>query len=272
MLGGHSFVQQLGNDPIPDQGAATEIVAACLDTGIRWFDTTFQPERRALGHALATLGRRDEATIACWGHFRIFGPDDEYDFPRPYESGDLDILREDLQTDHLDAVVVSPDVEKNHPGRHAEQEALAAQWKADGHVRLLGTYRPGIGADRRFNADIPYDFQVQPHNIEEDQTELFNECRQLGWHNIACTPFGRGFTLDRIAENEGKAGDPSFRTHVADLMLRYSLYTPNVDRLSLSMRKPEYVAPNVASLKRGPLSTEERSWLLARTPSPQASA
>ena len=53
MLGGHSFVQQLGNDPIPDPGAAVEVVAACLDAGIRWFDTTFRPERIALGAALA---------------------------------------------------------------------------------------------------------------------------------------------------------------------------------------------------------------------------
>ena len=35
MLGGHSFVQQLGNDPIPDAGVVIEIVAACLDERTR---------------------------------------------------------------------------------------------------------------------------------------------------------------------------------------------------------------------------------------------
>lgn len=266
MLGGHSFVQQLGNDPIPDAGSAAEIVAACLDAGIRWFDTTFRPERIALGKALSELGRRDEAVIACWGHFTVFGPDDERDMPVPLEPQHLDIMREDLRTDRIDAIVVSPVATRDCPERQPEQEGVAVEWKDAGHVRMLGTYRPGPDADTTFGSQNPYDFQVQPHNIEEDQSVVFETCSRLGWHNIACTPFGRGFTLDRICANEGKAGDTSFRVHVADLMLRFSLYTPHVHRLSVAMRRPDYVAPNVASAKRGPLSDDERSWLLARIP------
>jgi len=210
MLGGHSFVQQLGNDPVPDQGAAVEIVAACLDAGILWFDTTFRPERIALGAALTHLGRRDEATIACWGHFRLFGPQDDYEYPVPLEPHHLDAMREDLQTDRIDEVVVSPVATRHCPERQKEQEAVAARWKADGSLRLLGTYRPGADADRRFGPDNPYDFQVQPHNVEEDATEVFRACGKLGWTNFACTPFGRGWTLDRIVEQEGRAADAAF--------------------------------------------------------------
>jgi aryl-alcohol dehydrogenase-like predicted oxidoreductase len=264
MLGGHSFVQQLGNDPIPDPGAAVEVVAACLDAGIRWFDTTFRPERIALGAALARLGRRDEATIACWSHFRIFGPEDEYEYPIPLEPHHLEVMTEDLQTDRIDAVVVSPVATRDCPEKQEEQEAVAARWKADGRVRLLGAYRPGADADQRFGPDNPYDFQVQPHHVEEDATEVFRACRRLGWMNIACTPFGRGWTLDRIVEKEGRAGDGGFRAHVADLMLRYSLYSLEVDRLIVAMRRPEWVEPNVESARRGPLSDEERTWLRAR--------
>ena len=264
MLGGHSFVQQLGNDPIPDPDATVEIVAACLDAGIRWFDTTFRPERIALGAALARLGRRDEATIACWSHFRIFGPEDDYEYPVPLELHHLDMMQEDLQSDRIDAVVVSPLATRDCPERQPEQEAVAARWKADGRVRLLGTYRPGADADRRFGPDNPYDFQVHPHSVEEDVTAVFRACRKLGWMNFACTPFGRGWTLDRIVQQEGRTGDAGFRAHVADLMLRYALFSPEVDRLIVAMRKPEWVAPNAESARRGPLSDEERAWLLER--------
>ena len=59
-------------------------------------------------------------------------------------------------------------------------------------------------------------------------------------------------------------GDADFRAHVADLMLRYSLFSPEVDRLIVAMRKPEWVTPNAESARRGPLSDEERVWLLER--------
>lgn len=38
-----------------------------------------------------------------------------------------------------------------------------------------------------------------------------------------------------------------------------------VDRLIVAMRKPEWVAPNVKSARRGPLSDEERDWLLGHS-------
>lgn len=266
VLGGHSFLQHLGNDPIPDTALATEIVAACLDAGVRWVDSTFRPERITLGEALSRLGRRDEMKITCWGHFEVFGPDDERDMPVPLEPHHLDIMREDLQTDRIDAVVVSPVATRNCPERQPEQEAVAVRWKEEGSVGELGTYRPGPDADTQFVPDNPYSFQVQPHNIEEDASDVFRASRKLGWLNLAATPFGRGFMLDRICEQEGRTGDSGFCAHVADLMLRYSLFSPEVDALIVAMRKPEYVAPNVASAARGPLSDEERTWLLKRVP------
>ncbi|MBT4496352.1 MAG: hypothetical protein HOC74_01445 [Gemmatimonadetes bacterium] len=266
MLGGHSFVQQLGNDPIPDAGVVMEIVAACLDEGIRWFDTTFKPERIALGAALASLGRREEATVACWSHFGIFGPEDESDHSVPLEPHHLDIMQEDLQSDCVDAVVVHPSATRDCPEREPEQVAVATRWKEEGRIRMLGRFRPGSDPERVFGHDNPYDFQVQPHSVAQDATDVFEACRKLGWLNIACTPFGRGWTLDRIVDAEGRAGDAGFRAHVADLMLRSALYSPHVDRLMVAMRKPEWVRPNVESARRGSLSDEERIWLLDHLP------
>ena len=80
-LGGHTFISQLGNEPMPDADTQTEIVRACLDSGIRTFDTTHRPEREGLGRALEALGRRDEATIIAWNFFDDVGtgPEDKLD-------------------------------------------------------------------------------------------------------------------------------------------------------------------------------------------------
>ena len=56
-------------------------------------------------------------------------------------------------------------------------------------------------------------------------------------------------------------GGHSLRAKLADHMLRYSLFQPNVDRLIVSMRKAEWVQANVASWLSGPLSGKERAWL-----------
>ena len=40
ILGGHSFIRQLGSDPLATEEEQAAIVSTCLDRGIRWFDTT----------------------------------------------------------------------------------------------------------------------------------------------------------------------------------------------------------------------------------------
>jgi aryl-alcohol dehydrogenase-like predicted oxidoreductase len=52
ILGGHSFISQLGNDPPVSDRDQHRIAESCLDHGIQWFDTTYQPERIALGKVL----------------------------------------------------------------------------------------------------------------------------------------------------------------------------------------------------------------------------
>ena len=69
-LGGHSYMQQLGNDPKPAFEEQCEIVSACLDNGIRLFDTTYYQERVALGGILERLERRGEARIMAWNFFK----------------------------------------------------------------------------------------------------------------------------------------------------------------------------------------------------------
>lgn len=125
VLGGHSFIDQLGNEPRPSPADQVRIVEACLDHGIRWFDTTYQPERIALGAALATLGRRREATLLAWNFFTSFGPGEPVGGADYYNPGHLDGILDDLQTDYLDGLVVHP---LTDPARNAGQEELAIWW------------------------------------------------------------------------------------------------------------------------------------------------
>ena len=89
VLGGHSFISQLGNDlPASDQERYA-IVESCLDCGIRWFDTTYQPERIALGRVLRGLGRRHEASILAWNFFSDFLPSEQLDSQNTIARGTL---------------------------------------------------------------------------------------------------------------------------------------------------------------------------------------
>src|SRR5690349_20365779 len=109
VLGGHSFIQQLGNDPRLTADEQIVLVAACLDAGITWFDTTYLPERVALGRALAALGRRAEATILAWNFFVDFADDsDSLGGPSEYQPQHLEQMLTELQTDWIDRLVVHP--------------------------------------------------------------------------------------------------------------------------------------------------------------------
>ena len=72
VLGGHSFIRQLGNEPRPDAGEQARIVAVCLDAGIRWFDTMYAPERVALGRAALV-----DRNAASWRRGPLTAPERE---------------------------------------------------------------------------------------------------------------------------------------------------------------------------------------------------
>jgi aryl-alcohol dehydrogenase-like predicted oxidoreductase len=249
VLGGHSFIAPLGNDPRPDDALAAEIVAACLDAGITWFDTTYQPERVALGKALERLGRRREATILAWNFFASFDGQEVVRGQEAYRAHHLEQMLTELQTDHLDVLVVHP---VEDPVEHARQEALAQHWKETGRVGRLGTWWPASTSPKS-----SYDLAIYPCNPTVDDTEeRFSHYKSLGWETLGTSPFVRGWELEKRAERSGKP-----LSVVADELLRWAAFHPNVDRLIVSMRRPEWVAENLASLARGPLSPEERRRL-----------
>ena len=264
ILGGHSFIKQLGTDPVADQDLQIKIVETCLDNGILWFDTTYQPERIALGKALDQLGRREEATIMAWNFFADFGPEDKTVGSVYYQPHHIDLMLEQLRTDYIDRLVVH-DVRDEE--EESKQRSLVVTWLQKGYAKQLGTWSPSENVKEVYGADNPYSFMVRPYNItKEDAAPAFAACKELGWENYACSPFVRGRELDKLV---GKAlslyggEEPEIRAKAADLMLRFSLFGPNVDRLIVGIRRTEWVKRNIHSQNKGELTPEELEWLNA---------
>jgi aryl-alcohol dehydrogenase-like predicted oxidoreductase len=258
ILGGHSFISQLGNDAAASEADQRRIAEACLDQGIAWFDSTYMPERIAVGNALATLGRREEARILAWNFFTPFGPGEPVGGPDYFRPGHIDKILEQLRTSYVDVLVVVPldNAEKNQ-----RQEELAIEWQRDGYARALGLWIPEPSTVSVPPAAGPFRFAVHPFNNSTPKAaRIFALCKACGWETLATSPFHRGWQLDRlIAAAVAKGlGDPQrLRVELADLMLRYVLYQPNVDRVIVAMRKVEWIARNLESVTHGPLVPDE---------------
>jgi aryl-alcohol dehydrogenase-like predicted oxidoreductase len=263
ILGGHTYIQQLGNEPRPSPDQIDAIVAACLDAGICWFDTTYRPERIALGNALQRLRRRDEAHLIAWNFVRLFDDGDDVGGPDAYQPHHLDEMLRDLHTDRIDALVVHgvPQADDNK-----RQTELAVGWQRHGLVGTLGCWSPGVPAAQQVaQTGSPFQFVVEPHNVTtRDSPAKIQAYAQAGWSVVACSPFVRGWELDRLVERattESKSSPPDLRRRLSDLLIRYSLFSPHVERLIIAMRRVEWVNATVQAVQRGPLTSDEQAWL-----------
>ena len=255
ILGGHSFIGQLGNDPPASEAEQRAIVAACLDGGIRGFDTTYQPERRALGNALHALGRRAEATILAWNFFTDFAPADPVGTHAAYRPGAIDAILDQLRTDWVDGLVLVPVPDREENERQID---LLKEWRRRGYVRSLGLWVEDATIVDHRRRDDSFRFAIRPFNVTTaDAAPVFPACKAAGWETIATSPFFRGWELDRMVAAGGE------RAVLADAMLRYALFQEGVDRVIVAMRKVEWIGRNLASVARGPLTTDERRRLLA---------
>jgi aryl-alcohol dehydrogenase-like predicted oxidoreductase len=264
VLGGHSFIQQLGNEPKPTETEQIEIVETCLDNGVSWFDTTYLPERVALGRALNALGRRNEASIIAWNFFTDFDDEEPHGKAAPFRTRHIQQMQDELQTDFIDCLVIHS---VDDPHEDLAQEELAREWLDAGHVRRLGTWRPDPEDKGKFSDDGSYSFMVSPFNITTPAARPgFAMGKELGWETLACSPFVRGYVLDEMVQHAmGKQtrgdSESSTRSRIADLMLRFSLYQDTVDRLIVSMRRTEWVHKNIDSFRKGELSEDESRYL-----------
>ncbi|HEY1725744.1 MAG TPA: aldo/keto reductase [Steroidobacteraceae bacterium] len=262
ILGGHTFISQLGSDPAASEHQQGLIVQSCLDSGIRWFDTTYQPERLALGRVLDSLGRRAEASIIAWNFFTDFSPREPVGEPVPYCPVHIDQILEQLRTSYVDCLVLAPsdDGEQNR-----QQEQLLLGWQKRGYVRSLGLWITDLAVIEHFPNKQSFRFAIRPYNIAtDDAASIFAACKRIGWETLATSPFFRGWELDRIAAEavaQSLGPDATVRPMLADLMLRFTLFQPDVDRVIVAIRKTEWIGRNLESVARGPLTIEERQLL-----------
>jgi aryl-alcohol dehydrogenase-like predicted oxidoreductase len=258
ILGGHSFISQLGNDPPVSDRDQHRIVESCLDHGIRWFDTTYQPERIALGKAFQAIGRRNEAKIIAWNFFTDFSPDDQPTKPEYYRPNHIDVILEQLHTDYVDCLVA---IALDNPGENKRQVELLIEWQKKGYVRFLGLWIEESRIIEQYRNDNPFRFAVRPLNITTTEAApVFAACKRAGWEAVATSPFRRGWELDNIvaaAVARGYGDAETLRPMVADLMLRFALFQRDVDRVIVGMRKIEWIKRNVESVAKGPLAAEE---------------
>ena len=259
ILGGHSFIRQLGNDPPVPKRDQCRIVDSCLDHAVRWFDTTYQPERIALGNVFQAIGRRNEATIMAWNFFTDFSPDDPVGKPEYYQPHHIDVILEQLQTDYIDCLVA---ILLNDPDENKRQEELLIEWQRKGYVRSLGLWIQDPPTIEQFRHDNPFRFAIRPFNITTDEgAPIFSTCKMAGWETLATSPFLRGWELDRMiaaASARGYGDTETLRPIVADLMLRFSLFQRDVDRVIIGMRKVEWIKRNAESVSKGPLTPAEQ--------------
>lgn len=249
-LGGHSFIEQLGNDPPASFEEQCALVATCLDNGIRLMDTTYYQERVALGNVLHQLGRRDEARIMAWNFFRQEGQEDDLVPFTLYEPHHLDVMLQELQTDRLDVLVVHVHADRE---RLAQELKLAHGWKESGAVGsvALGMVEPSYLDD--LPEGHPVSAVLAPYNaFKRGAADSFERARALGFQTIALSPFIRGWKLDEIG------GD---KAHVSDVLLRWVTAQSLVDTVIVSMRQAAWVTANLASEQQGPLSDEEEAEL-----------
>lgn len=257
VVGGHSFIAELGNDPAIDFCAQLEIVNTCLDHGITCFDTTYEPERQALGRILAELKRRDDAQLMAWNFFNDRATGAHLVAPRPYEAGDIDVLLRQLGTSMIDLLVVHPVDGEDADARQLE---VVLSWQNSGMVRLLGTWAPGAAPHKRYGKSNPYQFMVAPRNVAQPSADVFRASKEMGWRTFATSPFGRGWLLDKLlaVATQDTPGDANaLRAQLSDAMLRFSLFCSDVDHVIVGIRKREWIEQNLRSIQSGPLSESE---------------
>lgn len=249
-LGGHSFIEELGNDPPASFEEQCAIVDDCLTYGICLLDTTYYQERVALGKVLQALGRRNEAEIMAWNFFNLPGQSHKLVGFSPYEPQHIDIMLNELQTDMIDILVIHAHGDAQ---RLRQEMNLARRWMEDGKVKGIGL---GM-VEFEHLADLPEDHAIThvlaPFNaFHRRAKDTFVKAKEMGLITIALSPFVRGWKLDEIEADKDQA---------ADILLRWVTEQHLVDRVVVSMRKREWVLSNLQAVQRGSLTSEENRLL-----------
>jgi aryl-alcohol dehydrogenase-like predicted oxidoreductase len=253
-LGGHSFIEKLGNDPQASFDEQCAIVSECLNSGVRLIDTTYYQERVALGKVMHTLGRRREAEIMAWNFFEQPGKENDLVDFTPYEHHHLDIMLEELQMDYINILVIHAHGDTN---KLSQEIKLAQQWKNEGRIKKIALGMVQLEHLEYLPEDHPITHVLAPYNAFNRETlSMFSKASKMGLKVISLSPFIRGWKLDEIPEDNHV---------VSDILLRWVTTQEIIDHVIVSMRKRDWVRANLESINRGSLNEDEiyllETWL-----------
>ncbi|WP_068608748.1 aldo/keto reductase [Paenibacillus swuensis] len=249
-LGGHSFYSSLANEPVPSEQEQLNIVQACLDSGVDWFDTTYAPERIALGRCLQKLGRREEARVAVWNFFTdSTGQSETPAFVR-LEEHHLAVMLEELKTDYVDLLVVHAHGDREGLKREL---ALAESWLRRGQIKGIGIGMCREEHLKELSPDSHVTTVFAPCNyFHQESLSLFEEAKRRGIGTFALSPFQRGWKLEQNGSEPAKT---------SELLLRWLTSQPHVDQVIVSMRRTEWIDTNRRAEQQGPLTEEQLAVL-----------
>ncbi|MFC5649946.1 aldo/keto reductase [Paenibacillus solisilvae] len=247
-LGGHTFIAELGNDPLATFEEQCEIVRTCLNESIHLIDTTYYQERAALGQIFTAIGRREEARVMAWNFFKEPGKENELVPFTPFESAHIRQMLEELQTDSIDILVIHA---HDDSVKLKQELSLAKQWMSEGKVKKVGLGMAQLKHLQLLPDDHPVTHVLAPYNaFRLEAAEMFTYARDYGMTTIALSPFIRGWKLDELGEQKSMA---------ADLLLRWVTQQPLIDHVIVSMRAKDWIHANLQAAGRGPLNEKERT-------------
>lgn len=242
-LGGHHYAMRARLDAkeagFDYQAQRTRQVAAALEHGVNYFDTSYDHEAEGLGNALAELKARDKCTIAC--DYCMDGTKSHelrWSATRRFERS-LKLLK----TDHVDVYRPTPRDKMNQADLQALY-ALFTKWKQEGKVRFFGV----SGHDEKYLTwaieTFPLDLIMTPYSVgvQKAAEKLLPFAKQRGVGVVVIKPFAGG-SLFRAAEAVGKL-QRSGGESVARAGLKFILENPNVSTIVPGANTVEEVVAN----------------------------
>jgi len=243
-LGGHHYLMdkraKAKAEEYDIKSDRTRQVAAALDSGINFFDTTYDHEAEYLGHALKTLGRRDECYITCdFWKTKEKTPDELRKAALERFERSLKLL----QTDHVEVYRPTPRDKLTRPELDAIHEVFELK-KIEGKVRFYGM----SGHDPRYLMwaieTFPLDLVLVPYNfgLRAAAEELFPFAKKRGVGVVVIKPFSGGslFRAGKLVEELKKTGEES----VAQAALKFVLANPGVSTVIPGANRVEEVLEN----------------------------
>jgi aryl-alcohol dehydrogenase-like predicted oxidoreductase len=222
------------------QAQRTRQVAAALDHGVNYFDTTYDHEAECLGNALAELKGRDKCYIACDYWMNGTKSSDV----RLFASRRFEYSLKVLKTDHVD--VYRPTTRDKMKQSDLETLfELFTKWKQEGKVRFFGI----SGHDETYLMwaieTFPLDLIMVPYSVglQKAAEKLFPFAKQHDVGVVVIKPFAGGslFRAAEVVKELKKLEGES----VARAALRFILENPNVSTIVPGANTVEEVQDNV---------------------------